>query len=99
MICAANIELPTEPAYPLLYCDDFENPEESLITAEEYENKYLDMTIEIYKGKYAVRMDVKTTCRCQANDCPSITRVILLSRSMAKWPAIPGILTINGASC
>ena len=59
MVCAANIELPIEPAYPLLFCDDFENPDESLMTGGEYEDKYLDMTSEIYKGKYAVRMDVK----------------------------------------
>ena len=59
LLCAANIELPDEPAFPLLYCDDFEYPEESLIVAEEFENKYLDMTSEIYKGKYSVRMDVK----------------------------------------
>ena len=59
MICAANIELPIEPAYPLVFCDDFENPDESLMTGEEYEDKYLESTSEIYKGKYAVRMDVK----------------------------------------
>ncbi len=57
--CAANIELPGEPAYPLLYCDDFENPETSLMTVGDYEDKYLDMTSEIYNGKLAVRMDVK----------------------------------------
>ena len=59
MLCAANIELPTEPAFPLLYCDDFEYPDESLIAGEKFENKYLDMSSEIYKGKYSVRMDVK----------------------------------------
>lgn len=59
LACAANIELPGEPAYPLLYCEDFENPDESLMTAGEVENKYLDMTNEIYNGKYTVRMDVK----------------------------------------
>ena len=59
MVCAANIELPIEPAYPLLYCDDFEYPDESLMLAVNEENKYLDMTSEIYNGKYTVRMDVK----------------------------------------
>ena len=59
MVCAANIELPGEPAYPLLYCDDFEYPDESLLLAVNEENKYLDMTSEIYNGKYTVRMDVK----------------------------------------
>ncbi len=59
--CAANIELPIESAFPLLFCDDFENPEQSMMTGIEYEDKYLDMTSEIYKGKYSVRMDVKRT--------------------------------------
>jgi hypothetical protein len=59
VLCAANIELPGEPAYPLLYCDDFEYPNESLMTGVEEENKYLNMTSEIYNGKYTVRMNVK----------------------------------------
>jgi hypothetical protein len=58
-LCAAYIELPTEPSYPLLYCDDFEYPEESLMNGGELKDKYLDMSSEIYKGKYSVRMDVK----------------------------------------
>lgn len=58
-LCAANIELPGEPAYPLLYCDDFEYPENSLMAGVEEENKYMAMTSEIYNGKYTVRMDVK----------------------------------------
>jgi hypothetical protein len=59
LLCAANIEMPDEPAYPLLYCDDFEYPDESLMTAVEEESKYMDMTGEIYNGKYDVRMDIK----------------------------------------
>lgn len=59
MACAANIELPGEPAYPLLYCDDFENPDDTLMPVGEFDSKYLDMTNDIYKGLYTIRMDVK----------------------------------------
>ena len=57
--CAANIELPGEPAYPLLYCEDFENPDDTLMPVGEFDSKYLDMTSSLYKGQYTIRMDVK----------------------------------------
>lgn len=58
VLCAANIELPDEPAYPLVYCDDFENPDGTLMPVGEFESKNLDMTNEIYNGLYTIRMDV-----------------------------------------
>lgn len=59
LACAANIELPGEPAYPLLFCEDFENPDDTLMPVGEFDSKYLDMKSEIYKGLYTIRMDVK----------------------------------------
>lgn len=57
-VCAANIALPGEPAYPLLYCEDFEVPEGTLMPIGEYSSKELDITNDIYKGLYTLRMDV-----------------------------------------
>jgi predicted small lipoprotein YifL len=57
--CAANIELPGEQAYPLMYCEDFENPDETLMAVGEYDSKYLDMKSDLYNGLYTIRMEVK----------------------------------------
>lgn len=59
LACAANIELPGEPAYPLLFCEDFENPDDTLMPIGEYDDKNLDMKSEIYKGLYTIRMEGK----------------------------------------
>jgi hypothetical protein len=59
LLCAANITLPGEPAYPLIYCDDFENPDTTLMAVGEFNSKNLDMKSEIYNGLYTIRMDVK----------------------------------------
>jgi hypothetical protein len=58
-ICAANISMPLTPAYPLLFCDDFENPSLSLMKPEKLQSKYVNMTSDLYKGMYTIRMEVK----------------------------------------
>lgn len=57
--CAQNITLPGDPAYPLLYCEDFSNADAVLMPLGEYESKPIDMTLSVYNGKYTMRATVK----------------------------------------
>jgi hypothetical protein len=57
--CAADIVLPDEPAYPLVYCENFEDPDTVMMMVGEDENKWGALTLDVYNGKYTARVEVK----------------------------------------
>ncbi len=57
--CVQDISLPDQPAIPLVFCDNFEDPETSVMGPVEDENKWGSLKSEVYNGKYSVRVEVK----------------------------------------
>lgn len=57
--CADDVTLSYNPGFPIVYCDNFEDPATVKMPIGEDENKYGAVTMDVYKGKYTTRVEVK----------------------------------------
>jgi hypothetical protein len=57
--CAKDISVPEEVTYPVVFCNNFENPDTSQMGLYDEENKYGSLKTDFYDGKYSARVEVK----------------------------------------
>jgi len=57
--CEQDMVLPTDPGYGAIYCENFEDAGTVMMPLGTDENKWGALNVDVYKGKYAARIEVK----------------------------------------
>ena len=58
-LCAQQTFISGDPGFPIVFCDNFEDPGMVMMPIGGDENKWGEITLDTYNGKYTARVEVK----------------------------------------
>ncbi len=58
-LCAQEVAIEGNPDFPIIFCENFEDPAMVQMWVGEDENKWGALTTDTYRGKYTARVEVK----------------------------------------